>query len=377
MRKLIVLNICTMAVLLGSCSSDSKEPDNPEPVTKDVNVEIITDILTKATVTNQYTEGDQMNVVAKAYNKPNADAFCTPSKATMKGGRWNLQPSITLQEGEHTFIYALSPYQESLPEDLSEIPIDISRQLDILYSGNSVPVSHTTYTAKLTMKHALALVSFNIKSQGYSGKGELQKLSVDGNVIFSQATLNIENGKLKGTRQGPLSVSVNKAILTGGWPDELPRIWVMPFVTKSETATLEATIDGKKRSIRFPEIEMRGGYQYIFHLILTDYGITFIPDQTETISLNQEQDEMKALEGYGLIRIGHQASEFTLPTLLGDNVFGSVTWGVQSGDNYAFGLTHTYGTDARKEVVIESWNTTGFEMNQIEGITSIDISGYE
>ena len=29
MRKLIVLNICTMAVLLGSCSSDSKEPDNP------------------------------------------------------------------------------------------------------------------------------------------------------------------------------------------------------------------------------------------------------------------------------------------------------------------------------------------------------------
>ena len=83
MRKLIVLNICTMAVLLGSCSSDSKEPDNPEPVTKDVNVEIITDILTKATVTNQYTEGDQMNVVAKAYNKPNADAFCTPSKATM------------------------------------------------------------------------------------------------------------------------------------------------------------------------------------------------------------------------------------------------------------------------------------------------------
>ena len=54
-----------------------------------------------------------------------------------------------------------------------------------------------------------------------------------------------------------------------------------------------------------------------------------------------------------------------------------MTWGDQSGDNYAFGLTHTYGTDAGKEVVIESWNSTGFEMNQIEGITCIDISGYE
>ena len=38
---------------------------------------------------------------------------------------------------------------------------------------------------------------------------------------------------------------------------------------------------------------MKGGYQYLFRVVLTQQGITFLADQTETVSLNNQTDEMK------------------------------------------------------------------------------------
>ena len=56
--------------LLQACSSDSNE-DIPV-VGNGVNVEIETDILTRADVTTSFTNGNEMNVWAKTYNKVDA-----------------------------------------------------------------------------------------------------------------------------------------------------------------------------------------------------------------------------------------------------------------------------------------------------------------
>lgn len=374
-RFLYILASC----LLCACGSDSVEDEvnPPTPTATSVDVVLLTEIQTKsATVSRLFKDGDAMSVVAKAYSGTNADAFAPMAKATYGGGKWTMQPPVKLEEGQHTFIYALAPYLESLPSDLSKIPLDLTRQADVLYSGNSVPVSYTTYTAKLTMKHALALISLNIDSQGYTGQGTLQSITVEGEPIYTKATMNIENGKLSGTEQGSLTATPNLKVKAGGWSGDLPRLWTVPFTNKSETVTLTAVIDGKQYTTLFPEVEMRGGYQYIFRLVLTGYGLVFIPEQTETLSLNQDDDSMKGLEGYGLLRITHIATAFTLPALTGDNVFGSVSWGDDSQENYSYNLHHEYGTETAKEVTIESWNTTGFELKTLEGITCIDVGDY-
>lgn len=373
MRKISYIIWTGMVVLLQACSSDSNE-DIPV-VENTVNVEIETDILTRAEVTTSFTNGNEMNVWAKTYNKVDAPNLIDNIKGTYSNGKWETVPKITLNEGERTFIYAYAPYS-SLITDLTQIPVDISAQQDVLYSGNAVPVSYTSYKAKLTMKHALSLFTLNISNQGYEGAGHLQSISLHGDKVYTAGTLHIETGKITGTSQEPITVPANQTVTPQGWNKDLPRIWTIPFSTKVETAFLKAQIDGKEYQSRLPEVEMKSGYQYIFHLVLTPNGLEFIPDQTQAISLNQESDQLEVPEGHGVLRFVHNTESFELPAFSGGNVFGIVTWGDGTTESYRAGGNHLYGTSEEKEILIESWNSTGFELKSLTGVATIDISQY-
>ncbi|MCR6504945.1 fimbrillin family protein [Bacteroides muris (ex Fokt et al. 2023)] len=374
MRKISYFILSGLLVLLQACSSNSDE-DVPVAGENTVEVEIETNILTRADVTTLFVNGDEMNIWAKTYNKVDAPNMMDDIKGTYSGNRWEMTPKITLNEGERTFIYAYAPYSSQIT-DLAKIPIDISTQQDVLYSGNAVPVSYTSHKAKLVMKHALALVTLNISSQGYEGAGHLQSISLHGDKVYTTGVLHIETGKVVGTGKETVTVPLNHTVMMQGWNKGLPRMWAIPFSTKVETAFLKARIDDEDYQVRFPEVEMKSGYQYIFHLVLTRNGLEFIPDQTQNISLNQESDQMEALEGYGMLRFVHNVGNLELPILAGDNVFGIVTWGDGMTDSYRAGGNHTYSTLGEKEIFIESWNSTGFELEKLTGIEVIDISQY-
>lgn len=374
----ILYNIlaCCVWGLFYSCSSDTME-DPSEGKGNDVVVEITTDIQTRADVVKAFSKGDVMNVFAKTFNKPDAPDFISEVKGTYNGSQWITEPQITLKEGERTFIYAYAPYESSILNhtNLSAIPINITGQTDILYSGSAIPVSHTTFQAKLTMKHALALFTINIMKQGYTGEGKLQNISVFGDQIYTAGTMNIETGKIIGYQTGNLSIETNQTIVDNGWENDLPRLWCIPFSTKLKDAKLKTQIDGKEFQAKLPEIEMKSGFQYIFRMVLTDYGLAFIPDQTETISLNQDEDRADELYNYGVLQIKHHATAFTIPRFEGDNVFGNITWGDNTTDSYNVGIQHEYG-DGTWQCVFETWNSTGFELNNIKEIDAIDISQY-
>lgn len=363
-------------LISSACSSDDVDKELPEPVAKGVAVEINTEVQTKAVATIQYNNGDEMAIISKAYNKLNADEFAKPTKATFQNGKWILDNPVLINDGEHAFIHGLSPWQSNIPSDLAAIPIDVSRQVDILYSGRAVPVSYTTNRANLTMQHALALASINISKFNYKGEGILQQISISGDGIYTTASLNIENGKLTGTEEGSLYHKEEKKILSNGWTNSLPGIWTVPFTTKSAKVTVSLTIDGKVYQTTFPEVEMKGGYQYLFRVVLTQQGITFLTDQTETVSLNKQTDEMKNAPGYGILRIVHSAESLTAPSFDGDNVYGSIAWGDEQIENYTYNCTHYYSPSKSYEVAIETWNSTGFRLNTIEGVEIIDLSDY-
>lgn len=375
MKKYIYMMMAGGLIALAACSKENElndEPNNGNQVT----VGITTEVQTKAAVVTGLGDGDEMNVYAKTYGKVDAPDLVEGIKATCSGGSWSLAPEVKLSEGGKAFIYAVYPYVEGL-KNLSAVPVDVSRQEDVLYSGGYVPVTYTTHTAKLTMKHALALTTFNICSQGYSGQGTLQSISLAGEQVYTSGTMNVENGKVTGTGQTAFALTLSKQIASSGWQEELPRLWSIPFSTKAQTALLKATIDGKEYEAAFPEVEMRSGFQYIFRMVLTDYGLEFIPDQTETISLNTDTDQMGELNDYGVLLITHRSSLFQLPTLTGDNVFGSVDWGDGTADSYSIGGTHTYSDSGEKTARIESWNSNGFSLSNLEGIESVDISLYQ
>lgn len=376
MKKYVSLlwMIPSLGLSFQGCSSDPNEEPLPADDSK-VTVMIATQVQTKATVVTQLGDGDAMNVFAKSYNKIDAPDLAPDIKATHEQGGWKMMPEVKLAQGENAFIYAVAPYSAENTNPQA-IVVDVTRQEDVLYSGSYVPVSYTTYTAKLTMKHALALVSFNICNQGYSGKGVLQSLSLSGEKVYTKGTMNIESGKVTGTGQTAFSVACEKTIQTAGWSEEYPRIWSIPFSTKVDQAMLQARIDGKSYEARLPEVEMNGGFQYIFRLVLTDYGLEFIPDQTETISLNIDTDRIGELKGYGVLKIAHSSSRFALPVLGGDNVFGSVDWGDGEKSAYSMDGIHTYAGNTTNQLLIESWNSSGFTLKDMVGVEVVDVSQY-
>lgn len=363
--------ILTM-LCISSCDQDEPitEPKEPEKA-----ISISTTVFTQANPTLDLVEGDVMNLYAKTYGGASAPDKKENVKAVFRGGSWKLEPEIMIGENEKLFIYAYAPYTEGL-KTTDAIPVDIRLQQDILYSGSFVPVSYRTNHAKLTMKHALSLVSFNISAQEYSGNGELQQLSIAGESVYSTGVMAIDKGKVIGKGQEIFELEVEKTVTANGWDNELPRMWQIPFSTKGVEVYLTAKIDGKSYKTIFPEVEMKSGFQYIFRLVLTDYGLEFIPNQTQTISLSVDTDQPEELEGYGVLQITHSATTFVVPELIGDNVFGSVKWGDGTTSTYRIGEEHPYIQEDSKVLSVETWNSNGFKLKNLKGVESIDISQY-
>ncbi len=376
MKYLKFIIMALALTMFNSCKDEKDEPGGSGgSSTDDVTVAISTEILTKANVTTIFSDGDAMNVYPKTYGKIDAPNRVDNVKATQGAGAWTMTPEVKISKGQNAFIYAVAPYNAEYT-NAAAIPVDIAQQIDLLYSGAYVPVSYTTHTAKLVMKHALALVSFNISSQGYSGAGKLTGMKISGEKVYTKGTMSADNGKILGKSQDEFILSIDKTIQETGWSNELPQMWQIPFATKISTATLTLTIDGKQYEATFPEVEMKSGFQYIFRMVLTDYGIEFIPGAVETISLNQKEDAMTTLNGYGVLSITHIGTEIMLPAFTGDDVFGTVTWGDGMSSSYKPKAVHTYSVSGEKEVVIESWNSTGFELEKLTGIDTIDLTAY-
>lgn len=367
--------LVTTALCFGACKDSDDGGD--DPIDTGHNIEIITDILTKAQVHKTFKANESLSVFATTDpNHLDGELIKKDVTATFDGAKWNFSQLIPLKEGGiPAYVYATSPVVVGVT-DMGKIPVDITKQEDVLYSGAKVAVSYTSNKAKLTMKHALSLATFNISKQGYSGAGNLTKLVVEGTPVYSKGTLTVDKAKFTGTEKGRISVDVNKQINEKGWNTGIPNIWVAPFVTLVDTAYLHAVIDGKEYVTRFPSVEMKSGFQYIFRLILTRLGLEFIPSQTETISLNKEDDEMQVPEGYGLLTIKHNAPAFLIPSLIGDAPFGTIDWGDGTTESYGIGAVKDYGSKSNHVVVLESWNSTGFELKTLDGIEELDLSEY-
>lgn len=380
MKKIYFSLLAIATVALASCEKTTKDEPNPTPGGSDnpnaVEVTISTANIETKAAQLEFKSNDAMNIFPKVNYQTTSANIVDGVKATYDGSKWTMTPAVKIDETQkNAFIYAVSPYDASYTE-LTKIPVDLNKQVDLMYSGSYVPASLTSPAVKLNMKHALSLMTFNIVPVNYKSAGSVKEFKL-GDVCVS-GTLDASTGKLtKGTQKGTVTAAVNKTVNQGGWRSDLPGIWTMPFNTKidSEKAKFSATIDGKTYQLEVPEVEMKQGYQYIFRLVLTDNGLEFDPSKTETISLNVTDDAEQSFQGYGKVSVKTSGSTMLTPSFSGDMVFGTVN---------APGKTMPYspvkeldGLSSGQTVVIESWNSTGFTFETLEGVGTIDLSQYE
>ncbi|MDE6484769.1 MAG: fimbrillin family protein [Duncaniella sp.] len=368
------------SMALTSCgeSKENEPGTNPGTTPSEKALKISTNVLTEAQVTTELGEAATMNVFVKTGSSLSSQDFVKGVKATFQNGAWGLSPVVEFTtQNNALFVYAVSPFKASGSFDPLRYPVDITEQQDVLYSGAAAAANYSQgiTTAKLTMKHALAMASFNISKSGYAGEGKLTGLSVNGETIFTEGDLDISTGNITGTNRKAFTVDYDKTIDAAGWKADLPSMWLIPASTKASPATLTATIDGKTYDVTFPQVDIRGGFQTIFHLILSPNGLVFRPDQTQTVSLNQGTDDPQLAQLYGQLVFKVNAAEFSFPTFSGDNVFGNIVAG-NTMLNYAIGGKVILSAGTATDVVVETWNSTGFTLDTLEGVESVDISQY-
>lgn len=378
MNKKLYIALAGISVAAGltlsSCSDDKNDNGGGKP-NDDPNSVALTlqaDLLLKASPTLEFKDADEMNVYAKATRDITGQDLVSGVKAIKKGDKWELTPEVRISKGQNAYIFAVAPYNTAYTNP-REIPVDMANQVDLLYSGAVVAASYTSNCPKVTMKHALALVTLNISSEGYSGAGELTSVAINGDGVFTKGKMDVSTGKITGTSKDPVTINTSATIQKGGWKTGHPNVWAIPFNTKTSEANLTVTIDGKTYVLAFPEVEMTTGFQYIFHLALTNYGLEFIPGSTQSIRLNMVDEGVASPEGHGLVEITTSSAAFTAPYFTGDNVFGNISW---NGGSKSYSPGATLTVPANSKVTVETWNSTGFEIRSLDGIETIDMTNY-
>ncbi len=364
---------CVAAVAMAACSDDA--PSTPSTDKVDPNAHVITlttEIQTKAPagVKTEFSDTDEMNVFIKTSESPSGkDKVEGAIKATREGGVWKMNPTVTMSEGDINYVYAVAPYNAAYT-DAAKIPVKITDQIDLLYSGG-VACSYQTHNIRLTMKHALSLATFSIANNGYNGAGVINSVSINGEIVYTEGTLNAGTGRILGTKTDV--VNIPQTAKVGG--DKPAQMWVIPFnnQNKLDKSQFTAVIDGKTYNLELPEVSMRTGYQYNFKLTLSQYGLTFVPGGLEWISLNAEGDDVELPATRGVVTFKINSSKWEMPSFDGDNVFGTVSWG---DNNATYNSGTSINTDGSTTVGIETWNSTGFTLDNLVGVEEIDITAY-
>lgn len=376
MKKIYYSMLIAAAAVMSACSDNKGGEPDPGTTTKpgDVEVTIATSNIDTKSAKLEFVSSDKMNIFAKKYNDPNSDDIVSNISATYDGSKWTMSPKVYINpEGQkNAFVYAISPY-DAANVSIKEIGVDLSKQIDVLYSGAASPASTNTPGVRLNMKHALSLASFNIVPVNYNGTGTLTSLTLSGDGIYNKVTLDGTNGKFSGQESGSVANSFTRNVENGGWKSNIPGLWVVPFTTKGASVTLEAVVDGKTYTVEVPEVEMKQAYQYIFRLALTNNGLEFDPSKTETISLNVDTDQAQEFALFGRLGFTVSGTSMLAPVFLGDNVFGTITFG---GTSVSYKPLFSVNASAQN-VIVESWNSTGVEVTTLEGIDAIDFTQYE
>lgn len=171
-------NFYYLAVLLTASFFASCEEGEPGKQTSKSALSIVANVETRA-AKSDFVSGDELGVfiLDAEGNTYDNTGNCSNNKATFSETSWTLEKEVLLSDviGK---VYAYYPYSDQVIS-LNQIPVTSSLQTDYLYSIPAT-VDAASPAATLRMKHALSLVKFVIKKDGYTGVGNVTEITLKG-----------------------------------------------------------------------------------------------------------------------------------------------------------------------------------------------------
>lgn len=289
MRAAFVAASFLIGLSFTSCNQDDDVPVKGESSGSGAELNVITEIGTKAVSIGPislFRDGDQIGLFAtKGTLGQNYNDFAGYSNvnSTRRAGSWQQDPVIYLT-GENCKVFAYFPYKKNLA-DGANIDIEATSQTDYMYGTHTNPetvVNSDNPDVYITMKHALALVQFNIHKKNYNAEAKLTKIAIKagGGYLFKTAKMNCQTGQVtvreeadasgifvQNTIDGLLTLSTEISM------DEktFPKVLSLPVNSTLRDGDMTATftIDGKDYVYKFPAgTAWESGKKYTYTITL-------------------------------------------------------------------------------------------------------------
>ncbi len=360
----------TGLALVACSDSSNEEPEVPQQT----EITFTTSVDTRANteVITELTSGKEMSVFVGFSSSSSTTSM---KKFTCQTDIWKGSPMVVLPEGERATIQAVYPYSSSFTTPTS-IPVNVQSQTDYLYSGPTVSVSQLNPKGALIMKHAMAILAFNIDNDGYSGAGKLQEITISGETFYTEGTMNVNTGSITGSTTGSYTLKTDNTLQSGGWKENIPDLFCLPLASSGTNVKVTFKIDGKELECHLPKIGVQGGYKYIFRLALTDRSLVAFTDQIKIISLNDDTDAMPD-QNVNIFSVTHTMKTFTIPTVTSSGtIVGNIFWGDEQKQAYAEKANHTYENEGQHTAIIEVWGAEEVNITNLVGIEQIDLSKF-
>lgn len=342
----------TMGMMLAWGCSDDPEIESVQGPTLQINASLSVPGETKALKT-AWANNDKLGLFIKAENSLSASNYGEVTGQVVgsyNGSSWTASPSVSLSASS-AYVFSYFPYSSSVTSGKT-VPIDITTQTDYLYGGAPVTANNSNASVSLAMKHALCVLSFNVKRNGYIGTGNLTSVSIrnkSGKTKFiSTGTMDISTGAITGTAYNGYTISKSKQITESGWTSDLPMAMVVPFSTASPSELeLEFVVDAKSYVVDVPvNKSFTAGSKYVINLtinsstlVLDASNITIIPWGSEqSVNLDDVASKVKGVAF--TLTTTTSGQSFTGPSLGAVN--GTVEWGDGQTGSYTANATHTY-----------------------------------
>ncbi len=375
MKRKIFYLLPLLSMMFISCGGEDAANEQPDtPSVKSAELSFTTTVQTRAlpNLLTELKDGSQMNIFVSYSTNSSAVSM---KKAVCSNNLWKASPSIMLEDGVNISFQAMYPYSDKNTSP-SSVQVDVTSQTDYLYSGGSALVSKNTPTASIIMKHAMCVFAFNIDKKGYSGAGKLQGIKLSGNGFYTNGNLNVSTGSIMGSTSGEFSKPFDETLLEGGFTNNLPAIIVIPSTSNGSNIQITIKVDGKEYSSYLPKQSVSGGNKYLFRMALTERDLVVFPDLTEIVSLNSDSDQMPTQE-LSTLQLKHVNKRMSAPIInYPDGVAGKIYWGDGQNQDYKTSAIHTYDEEGTYTIAVESWGANNVTMDNLSGVTEIDLSKF-
>jgi uncharacterized protein YcfL len=206
--------------------------------------------------------------------------------------KWSTETAIKLS-AKAGKVMAIYPYSSSAT-DYAAIPIEAASQTDYMW-GSATGVSTTNNVAILNMKHLFTCIRLQIKKGNYTGTGSISAVSINGNNLATNATVNISSGVIKCTG---INAAITRTGLGMTLSESVQYIDVLGIPTGTYSPiTIKVTIDGNVYPMTTNSILLSSGTIHPYTINMDNPLVEYTDWVTNSLSVTASTTAVAATGG--------------------------------------------------------------------------------